>query len=75
MITTFNISLVIKGSIGEMHEGELEEDPYAVAKELGIFRVIESSSRLTTSDIISRIWHNRDQFIKRNEKKAKRRAR
>ncbi|KAJ7530455.1 hypothetical protein O6H91_14G004300 [Diphasiastrum complanatum] len=71
MIKTFNISLVLHGTVQES-EGVRngEKDCYAAAKELGIFKVINSPRDLTTSTIIRRIVTNHEAYKKRNEKKA-----
>ncbi|MCO5596780.1 hypothetical protein L7F22_050849 [Adiantum nelumboides] len=71
MITTFNISLVVHGTIAE--NGDLlseENDPYKAAKELGIFREIESPMDITTTTIIKRIVANHEAYKKRNDKKV-----
>jgi ethanolamine-phosphate cytidylyltransferase len=47
-----------------------ENDPYAAAKELGIFKLLESPLNMTTSTIIQRILTNHEAYKKRNEKKA-----
>jgi ethanolamine-phosphate cytidylyltransferase len=72
MITTFNISLVAHGTCAEVNELKNGEcDPYTAAKEMGIFRVIESPRNMTTSTIIQRILTNHEAYKKRNEKKVK----
>lgn len=71
MITTFDISLVVHGTIAE--NGDLlsdENDPYKAAKELGIFKVIESPMDTTTTTIIKRIVANHEAYKKRNDKKV-----
>lgn len=71
MIKTFNISLVVHGTVAE--NGDLvngENDPYIAAKELGIFKVIESPRDILTTTIIKRIVANHEQYKKRNEKKG-----
>lgn len=45
-------------------------DPYQVPKDMGIFQRLESPLSMTTSDIIQRIYANRDAFETRNAKKA-----
>jgi ethanolamine-phosphate cytidylyltransferase len=71
-ITTFNISLVVHGTCAEVNEQKNgERDPYAAAKEMGIFTVIESPRNMTTSTIIQRILTNHEAYKKRNEKKVK----
>ncbi|KAG0586671.1 hypothetical protein KC19_2G107600 [Ceratodon purpureus] len=72
MITTFNISMVVHGTCAEVNDlknGEI--DPYAAAKEAGIFEVIKSPRDMTTSTIIRRIFANHEAYKKRNEKKVK----
>ncbi|KAG0467456.1 hypothetical protein HPP92_018423 [Vanilla planifolia] len=70
MITTFNISLVVHGTIAE-NMGYLKEksNPYAVPLEMGICRTIKSPLDITTSTIIKRIVSNHEAYQKRNERK------
>ncbi|EFJ06479.1 hypothetical protein SELMODRAFT_162424 [Selaginella moellendorffii] len=71
MVTTFNISLVVHGTVAEttdFKEGDF--DPYACPKQLGKFKILESPRNITTSTIIARIVANHEAFRKRNEKKA-----
>ncbi|KAH7289714.1 hypothetical protein KP509_30G015800 [Ceratopteris richardii] len=71
MITTFNISLVVHGTVAENNDLTSEEnDPYKAAKELGIFRVIESPLTITTTTIIKRIFANHEAYKKRNDRKV-----
>ncbi|KAH7288475.1 hypothetical protein KP509_31G027600 [Ceratopteris richardii] len=71
MITTFNISLVVHGTVAENSDLLNEEDdPYKAAKELGIFKLIESPMDITTTTIIKRIVANHEAYKKRNEKKT-----
>ncbi|CAO2143102.1 unnamed protein product [Urochloa humidicola] len=70
MITTFNISLVVHGTIAEnMDFMEDDSNPYAVPKAMGIYRRLESPLDITTSTIIRRIVANHEAYQKRNEKK------
>ncbi|CAD6258592.1 unnamed protein product [Miscanthus lutarioriparius] len=70
MITTFNISLVVHGTIAEnMDFTEDDSNPYAVPKAMGIYRRLESPLDITTSTIIRRIVANHEAYQKRNEKK------
>ncbi|KAL2900239.1 Ethanolamine-phosphate cytidylyltransferase [Bienertia sinuspersici] len=70
-ITTFNISLVVHGTVAESDDFEQENDnPYAVPISMGIFKVIESPLDITTSTIIKRIVSNHEAYQKRNEKKS-----
>jgi ethanolamine-phosphate cytidylyltransferase len=71
MITTFNISVVVHGTCAEPNESKNgESDPYAAAKEMGIFKILESPLNMTTSTIIQRILTNHEAYKKRNEKKV-----
>jgi ethanolamine-phosphate cytidylyltransferase len=45
-------------------------DPYAVAKEMGIFELVASPRSMTTSTIVDRIVANRGAFEQRNARKA-----
>ncbi|XP_077238574.1 ethanolamine-phosphate cytidylyltransferase-like [Tasmannia lanceolata] len=72
MITTFNISLVVHGTVAETNNllnGDV--DPYAAPKSMGIFQIIDSPRNTTTASISKRIIANHDAYKKRNEKKAK----
>ncbi|XVE84288.1 hypothetical protein DITRI_Ditri17bG0000900 [Diplodiscus trichospermus] len=71
MITTFNISLVVHGTVAESNDFQKEKDnPYAVPISMGIFKVLESPLDITTTTIIRRIVANHEAYQKRNEKKA-----
>lgn len=71
MIITFNISLVVHGTVAESNDFQQEKNnPYAVPISMGIFKVIESPLDITTSTIIRRIVANHEAFQKRNEKKS-----
>ncbi|XP_068643836.1 ethanolamine-phosphate cytidylyltransferase-like [Aristolochia californica] len=70
MITTFNIFLVVCGTVGESNlpiDGE--DDPYSVPKSMGIFQTIESPRSTTTTSVARRIIANLDKFKMRNKKK------
>ncbi|KAL5974199.1 Ethanolamine-phosphate cytidylyltransferase [Asimina triloba] len=68
MITTFNISLVVHGTVAEGNfTGEV--DPYAVPKEMRIFQTVESPKNTTTTSIAKRIAAHVDTYKKRNQKK------
>ncbi|KAF8407353.1 hypothetical protein HHK36_006481 [Tetracentron sinense] len=71
MITTFNISLVVHGTVAE-NNGLLgdETDPYAAPKSMGIFRTLESPKSITTTSVAKRIIANQKIYKKRNAKKA-----
>ncbi|XP_042487084.1 ethanolamine-phosphate cytidylyltransferase [Macadamia integrifolia] len=71
MITTFNISLVVHGTVAENNDFQKGKcDPYAVPMSLRIFRVLDSPLDITTTTIIKRIVSNHEAYQKRNEKKA-----
>lgn len=70
MITTFNISLVVRGTVAEKSLPS-EKDPYEVPKSIGIFRLLESPKDITTTSVAQRIMANHDAYVKRNAKKAK----
>ncbi|XP_066330132.1 ethanolamine-phosphate cytidylyltransferase-like isoform X2 [Miscanthus floridulus] len=68
MITTFNISLVVHGTVAEGNSaGEI--DPYAVPKSMGIFQTIRSPKSITTLSVATRIVDNHEAYKKRNLKK------
>ncbi|GJM88140.1 hypothetical protein PR202_ga04167 [Eleusine coracana subsp. coracana] len=70
MITTFNISLVVHGTIAEnMDFMQDDSNPYAVPMAMGIYHRLESPLDITTSTIIRRIVANHEAYQKRNEKK------
>ncbi|KAK6778239.1 hypothetical protein RDI58_024957 [Solanum bulbocastanum] len=71
IITTFNISLVVHGTVAEDNDFQKETgNPYAVPISMGIFQVLDSPLDITTSTIIRRIVSNHEAYQKRNEKKA-----
>ena len=45
-------------------------DPYQVPKEFKMYHPIDSTSNMTTSDIIDRIFNNQKAYEARNAKKA-----
>ncbi|XP_042050890.1 ethanolamine-phosphate cytidylyltransferase-like [Salvia splendens] len=70
VITTFNISLVVHGTVAEKNpflNGKL--DQYAVPKSMGIFQTLESPKDITTTSIAERIIANHEIYLKRNAKK------
>ncbi|XP_042388657.1 ethanolamine-phosphate cytidylyltransferase-like [Zingiber officinale] len=70
MITTFNISLVVHGTIAEnMNFRKEETDPYAIPMAMGIYKQLTSPLDITTSTIIRRIVSNHEAYQKRNEMK------
>ncbi|KAK2655488.1 hypothetical protein Ddye_008540 [Dipteronia dyeriana] len=71
MVTTFNISLVVHGTVAENNDFQKEQDnPYAVPISLDIFKVLDSPLDITTTTIIKRILSNHEAYQKRNERKA-----
>ncbi|KAE8676637.1 Ethanolamine-phosphate cytidylyltransferase [Hibiscus syriacus] len=71
MTTTFNISLVVHGTISESNTLlPNETDPFAVPKDIGIFRMLESPKIITTSSVAQRIVANHVPYMKRNAKKT-----
>ena len=52
MIKTLNISVVIEGAYGKR---KYDEDPYAVAKSIGIYKKLDEVYETTTENIIVRI--------------------
>ncbi|KAK9085748.1 hypothetical protein Sjap_026159 [Stephania japonica] len=71
MITTFNISLVVHGTVAENNDFQKDKcNPYAVPMSMGIYQLIESPLDITTTTIIKRIVSNHEAYQKRNEKKA-----
>lgn len=70
MIITFNISLVVHGTVAENSLLTAESDPYKVPKSMGIFRLLESPKDITTTSVAQRIVANHDAYTKRNAKKA-----
>lgn len=69
LIETMGVHLVLSGTVVDDAYVEDLADPYAVPKEMGIFKEIESPSTLTTWDILTRIIENRASYIERNRKK------
>ncbi|KAL9426882.1 hypothetical protein AB3S75_033630 [Citrus x aurantiifolia] len=71
MITTFNISLVVHGTVSETNTALTgQSDPYEVAKSMGIFQLLESPKSITTTSVAQRIIANHEAYMKRNAKKA-----
>nr|XP_043627652.1 ethanolamine-phosphate cytidylyltransferase-like [Erigeron canadensis] len=69
MITTFNISLVVHGTVSESKSTNGEPGPYSVPKSMGIFRMLESPKNITTMSVAQRIKANHEIYEKRNAKK------
>ncbi|EXC12837.1 Ethanolamine-phosphate cytidylyltransferase [Morus notabilis] len=71
VIATFNISLVVHGTISESDSPLTREtDPYSVPKSMGIFQLLESPKNITTTSVAQRIIANHEAYTKRNAKKA-----
>ncbi|XP_068333859.1 ethanolamine-phosphate cytidylyltransferase-like [Pyrus communis] len=70
MITTFNISSVVHGTVSEYNSSFTgESDPYSLPKSMGIFKLLESPKSITTSSVSQRIIANHDAYLRRNAKK------
>ncbi|KAH1235821.1 Ethanolamine-phosphate cytidylyltransferase [Glycine max] len=70
MITTFNISVVVHGTVAEKTLN-CELDPYEVPKSMGIFHLLESPKDITTATVAQRIMANHEAYVKRNAKKTR----
>lgn len=79
MIKTLNISIVVSGSntkfsddinINNLLTDSMKQDPYKVAKEMNIYKAIDSTKFLSTNDVIERIIQNRKTYEKRNTKRS-----
>jgi len=68
MIEVLKISVVCCGTTPHSYPSNLP-DPYKAPKDLGILRVLESPSKLTTPQVIDRILENHKMFEARNKKK------
>ncbi|KAL3825574.1 hypothetical protein ACJIZ3_021603 [Penstemon smallii] len=70
MMTTFNISLVVHGTVAENNSFfDGKSDPYAVPKSMGLFQLLESPKDITTTSVAQRIIANHEIYEKRNAKK------
>ncbi|GFP90872.1 ethanolamine-phosphate cytidylyltransferase [Phtheirospermum japonicum] len=70
MMTTFNISLVVHGTVAENNAFlNGKPDPYAVPRSMGIFQTLESPKDITTMSIARRIIANHEIYEKRNATK------
>lgn len=72
LLKTFNISMVVRGTVTETTDDNAAVDParYAVAKEKGMFKVIHSPSTMISGTIIHRIVANRQSFEAKHKRKA-----
>jgi len=69
MIETMRLKYVVHGCCPvDMLPGK--PDPYAEAKEAGVYREIDSGCTLTTQDIVHRVVQRHQEFLERNRKKA-----
>ncbi|KAL6843182.1 hypothetical protein ACP4OV_026895 [Aristida adscensionis] len=68
MITTFNISVVVHGTVAEGNSAG-DADPYAVPKSMGIFQTIKSPKTITSVSVATRIVDNHEAYKRRNLKK------
>uniref|UniRef100_F1KTF5 ethanolamine-phosphate cytidylyltransferase n=3 Tax=Ascaris suum TaxID=6253 RepID=F1KTF5_ASCSU len=71
LIERFDVQVVANGSRIASHELPGEPDPFKVAKDLGIYKLIDSGSDMTTNTIITRIIDHRREFERRNQKKER----
>ncbi|KAK9853648.1 hypothetical protein WJX84_001343 [Apatococcus fuscideae] len=75
LLTTFNISLVVRGSVSETgRDGSDANNPssrYSICQQKKMFRTIQSDCKTTTATIIHRILENRASYEARNAKKGK----
>ena len=72
MIAALKISIVAHGSTHDPNDDDDgAEDPYAVAKSMGIFRTIPSTVDLTVDAIVMRIQANHERMKAKVEKKMK----
>eukprot|EP00882_Tetradesmus_deserticola_P027816 GHRQ01030945.1.p2 GENE.GHRQ01030945.1~~GHRQ01030945.1.p2 ORF type:complete len:135 (+),score=46.67 GHRQ01030945.1:294-698(+) len=71
LLRTFNISLVVRGSVTETRVTDTGDDArYALPRQRGMFRQLDSPSDVVTASIIQRIVGNRAAFEARNAKKV-----
>lgn len=71
LLTTFNISVVVTGTVHETRSRDSEKVRYAVPQEKGIFKRLDSPDTMTSAKLIERIVANRTQFEARQAKKKK----
>ena len=72
MIHSLNIKAVVRGSKGSISSGmktQQDESRYAVPKQKGIFRMLNSPSDLCVDQILSRINLNRERYMAKFKKK------
>jgi ethanolamine-phosphate cytidylyltransferase len=73
LLTTFNISLVVRGSMHEISDRNAasESERYLVPSNKDCLRYLKSPSNMTSAELIQRIVKNREQFEDRQAKKTK----
>ncbi|PSC71866.1 Ethanolamine-phosphate cytidylyltransferase [Micractinium conductrix] len=71
LLTTFNIGLVVTGTVHETSSRDSELRRYAVPQGKGIFKRLDSPETMTSAKLIERIVANRTLFEARQTKKAK----
>lgn len=73
LIKTFNISLVLRGSVSETscRDRGVSPERYAVPAQRGIFRQMASPSGITAAAVITRIVAKREQFEAKQARKEK----
>jgi len=69
LLESQNVSVVVHGSADTAAPCEDGSDPYELPKKLGIYRVVDSPSKITTTEIINRILAHRQEYEARNRKK------
>jgi glycerol-3-phosphate cytidylyltransferase-like family protein len=67
LLESQNISVVFSGTEYDVPHGSV--DPYKIAKEVGLYKPLQSPSKVTTTYIIDRILANRAAFHERNRRK------
>uniref|UniRef100_A0AC34QXG4 Ethanolamine-phosphate cytidylyltransferase n=1 Tax=Panagrolaimus sp. JU765 TaxID=591449 RepID=A0AC34QXG4_9BILA len=71
LIQRFRINIVAHGSHTKHHQTIDDVDPYYLAKQMGIYKTVDSKNDMTTEKIIERIIDHRREYESRNEKKEK----
>lgn len=73
LLTTFNISMVVRGSMHEISDRNAasESERYLVPSSKNCLKYLTSPSNMTSAELIQRIVKNREQFEDRQAKKKK----
>ena len=73
LLTTFNISLVVRGTLHEISDRKVasELERYHVPSDKKVLKYLKSPSDMTSAMLIQRIVKNREQFENRQAKKTK----